>query len=124
MLNGLDFQDVLEELEHNITIIEHPGEWSTESNEYVYQSDPQSVSARAVILPLTNDDIQYGEGGTYTRHDRKIYIHRELEHGQKIIDERDSKHYTVQQEKDYSLVASGLRIYFIVRVGGAGGEAG
>ncbi len=72
-----------------------------------------------IIVPLTNEDLRHEEGGTYTRHDRKVYVQdpEELEIGQLIIHE--GKTYRVHEQKDYGLHTD-VRIYFARRLKGEG----
>jgi len=67
------------------------------------------------VVPLSNEDLNYDEGGTYTTQDRKLYTYNDLKKGQKI--EHKELVYTIQEKKDYSDFDIGLNIYFVKRVG-------
>lgn len=83
----------------------------------IYQEGQENpVAAKGIILPLSNDDLKYAEAGTYTVHDRKIYISEPLTIGQEI--EYKGVRYTVRAEKDYSEQAD-VYIYLAQRVGEA-----
>lgn len=71
------------------------------------------VPFRAVVTSFTDDVLQFGEGGTYTTDDEKIYTYKKLERGQKVTVRGLS--YTVTEERDYSFYAKGLRMYVIRR---------
>jgi hypothetical protein len=77
------------------------------------------VETTAAVMNLStkelNTTVQYGEGGAYTRHDRKIYIYQPLKIGQVITHKTNL--YKVSQEADYSdYTEGGLRIYYARRV--------
>lgn len=76
---------------------------------------PIEVSFKGAILPLSQDDLQYNDGGTYTRNDRKVYTYDTLKKGQKIKDNNDVE-YTVDSDSDYDYISSFKR-YYIKRVG-------
>lgn len=69
----------------------------------------------AAIVPLTNEELQYDEGGTYSTEDRKLYCYTELEKGTKI--KHKEKDYTVMESRDYEDFDIGLFIYMIKRGG-------
>lgn len=70
----------------------------------------------AAVVPLSNDDLKYGEGGTYTTEDKKLYCYTELDKGTKI--KHKEKDYTVMESRDYEDFDIGLFIYMIKRGGG------
>ena len=67
----------------------------------------------AAVVPLSNDDLRFDEGGTYNAKDRKLYCHEDVALGTKIK-HRDNT-YTVLEKRDYSEHAGGLYIYFMKR---------
>jgi len=70
---------------------EQGGEW-VEGEEI-----PHEVTG--IITPLTNDDIRFGEGGTYTRQDIKIHYQGELGIGWEV--EYRDRRYKILEEKLY-----------------------
>lgn len=75
----------------------------------------EPIPFRAVITSFTDDVLQFGEGGTYTTDDEKLFTYKRLERSQKVIvHELD---YTVLEERDYSFYGKGLRMYVIRRDG-------
>ncbi|MDQ0299641.1 hypothetical protein J2S78_002061 [Salibacterium salarium] len=77
-------------------------------------SDPVEEPVQGIILPLNNDEMKYGEVGTYTVQDRKVYVSFPLKVGQQIKYKDDR--YTIRAEKDYGDLAD-VYIYFAKRVG-------
>lgn len=78
------------------------------------------TEVKAAIMPLSlnemHDQLQYNEGGAYTREDRKIYTFTELEIGQKI--RHKDIEYLISEGIDYSdYEHNGLRVYYARRVG-------
>ncbi|MEV9641764.1 hypothetical protein ABZ756_13770 [Mammaliicoccus sciuri] len=70
---------------------------------------------RAVITNFTDDILQFGEGGTYSTDDEKLYTYKKLERGQSVTVRKLD--YTVMEERDYSFYGKGLRMYVIRRDG-------
>ena len=75
------------------------------------------VEFEAAIATFTDDQLAFGEAGTYTEDDRKLFTYKKLERGQKV--EIGSDKYTITVERDYSFYAKGLRMYVIKREGAA-----
>lgn len=65
------------------------------------------------VVPLSNDDLEYGEGGTYTAEDKKLYCYQEIKKGAKV--KHKNKDYTVMESRNYVDFDVGLYIYFIKR---------
>lgn len=51
-----------------------------------------------VILPLSNDDMQYIESGTYTKKEKKLYVVTPIALGSEV--EYKGETYTIQAFKD------------------------
>lgn len=81
------------------------------------EGTPEEVLIEGAIVPLSNEDLRYDEGGTYTTADRKIYCYTKMEKGQKI--KNKEKTYTVLSDKPYEDFDTGepdgLYIYIIRR---------
>lgn len=63
----------------------------------------------AAITTFTDDSLQFGEAGTYTQNDRKLFTYKKLHRGDKVIANGDT--YTITEERDYAFYAKGLRMY-------------
>ena len=75
----------------------------------------KEIEIEGAVVPLSNEDLQFDEGGTYTIEDRKLYCYEEIDKGEKI--KHKGKIYTVMEKKDYSDFTEGLRIYFLKKAG-------
>ena len=73
----------------------------------------EEVELEGAVVPLSNDDLNFDEGGTYSREDRKLYCYKEIDKGTKI--KHKDKVYTVLEKRDYSDFDEELYIYFIKR---------
>lgn len=82
-----------------IALIESEGHYE-DDGDYVEGGEPEPVEMVGVILPLSDDDLRYAEGGTYSVKDRKVYTTQALKLGQKI--QYKKTNYTVQNFKDYT----------------------
>ena len=71
------------------------------------------VGIMGAIVPLSNEDLRFDEGGTYDFEDKKIYCYLEIAKGEKI--KHKGKIYTVLEKRDYSDFDVGLFIYFLKR---------
>ena len=115
-----DFQDLVAKYSTPITVIEEAeGHYDYDNGGKWVPGIPKEIETSAAVLQMSikelNTMAQYGEGGSYTRDDRKVYIHRELKIGQEII--RKGNRYKISQEADYSdFTVGGLRIYYARRV--------
>ena len=72
-----------------------------------------SHSITGMILPLTNDDTQFQEGGIYSRQDIKIYYRGVLGIGWKI--EYRDRRYRILEERIYDEYTD-FNIYFARRI--------
>lgn len=82
---------------------------------YIQGTIEEILIEGAAVVPLSNDDLNYGEGGTYTTEDRKMYCYTKIEKGTKI--KFKDKDYTVMESKDYEDFDIGLFIYILKRGG-------
>ncbi len=113
-----DFGGMLKKYEQPATTtVKTEGYFDDETGKWV-PGELEIIETSAAILPLTDEEMMQGEGGSYTRDDRKMYYHGELPHGQEV--KVGDKVYTVDAIKDYSYHALGLRVYILVRKGVAG----
>jgi hypothetical protein len=114
-----DFADSLEEFERNffkLVPLEVTNEEKYDTRGRVIPQEPQKVEIIGVVLPLTNDDLKFDEGGNYTTHDRKVYVYEPLPIGMEI--EVDSNIYKIVQKRDYGGLTD-VCFYFVKRVGGS-----
>ncbi len=71
------------------------------------------VEFKGAVVPLTNQDLRFDEGGTYMQSDRKLYCYKEMIKGTKI--KHDNKDYTILEDKTYKDFDIGLYIYVVRR---------
>ncbi len=114
----MNFRHTLKRYSQDVTLITKTGgEYNDDTG--LWEAGTETVLVvRAPVLPLNADELQQGNGGTYTADDRKIYLHQQLDRGQNV--EIDGLRYLVEAEKDYDFHANGLRIYYLARRGDAG----
>ena len=88
-----------------IAIVEgKKGGYDLETGKYIPPSEFQEVEMKGIIAQLGDDELRFGEGGTYTFEDRKILIDTDiynLRRGQEVIIEGDK--YRVMEIAPYSL---------------------
>lgn len=72
------------------------------------------LTVEGAVVPLSAEEIDYDEGGTYTSEDKKVYTYQVLQHGEKAV--HKDVEYTVHQGKDYTDFDDGLRIYYMRKV--------
>lgn len=72
-----------------------------------------STPFQGAVFPLSYKELNYGQGGTYTLDDRKLYTYNAFNDGEKV--ESEGLAYTIKQAKDYSRFGGGLRIYIMKR---------
>ncbi|HBQ85282.1 MAG TPA: hypothetical protein DD811_02200 [Syntrophomonas sp.] len=114
-----DFHNLIERYSSAITIISQSEGYHDYENGGIWVPGTEDrIETSGAVLPLSsrelNEQLQYGEGGAYTRSDRKLYTHEDLETGELL--EHSGNRYTVAEKMDYADIASGLRIYYIRRV--------
>lgn len=113
-----DMSDVLEEHMKPAYKIDYPeAEWDPDTGKKV-QGEPVQTEFDGADFPLSSEDLQFDEAGTYTSEDRKLYTTELLAKGQEV--KVKGKLYTVHRERDYADIAAGLRIYIIRRAGESG----
>jgi hypothetical protein len=114
-----DFHNLIERYSSDIAIIrEGEGYYDYSQGGVWVPGSEERIETRGAVIPLSsrelNEQVQYGEGGAYTRGDRKVYTHDNLEPGETV--EHNGMRYTVAEKVPYEDLASGLNIYFIRRV--------
>ncbi|MDE3837933.1 hypothetical protein C0966_00730 [Bacillus methanolicus] len=97
-MKTFEFAHLIEEFQVPFTYYEETeGHWE---EIYYVKDDPTPVEMYGAILPLSEDDLQYAEAGTYSVKDRKIYTTQPLKLNSTIEYKGDK--YTIQSFKDYS----------------------
>lgn len=97
-MKPFEFADLIEEFKVPFTYYEETeGYWH--KGEYI-EGSKTPVQLYGVFLPLSEDDLQYAEAGTYSVKDKKLYTTTPLKLGGEI--EYKGEIYTVQGFKDYS----------------------
>ena len=110
-----DFLRLIEKHSTDIIVVRHTeGYYDYENGGVWVPGEEQRIEFRGAVLPLNKNQLQYNEGGAYTRKDRQVYVHVELAEGETI--EHQGNKYTVAEKGDYADLASGLRVYFVRRV--------
>lgn len=75
-----------------------------ENGQYIPPTESSPIDMRGIILQLSDDDLQFDEGGTLTRKDRKILLDTDeyaLKHNQKVLISDES--YRVHNISPYNL---------------------
>ena len=90
------------------------GHYDYENGGVWVKGEEEIIDIEGAVVPLSNSDLNYGEGGTYSSEDRKIYTYTEIGLGSKVT--HKEKEYTVQEGKDYTDFDNGLNLYFMKRV--------
>jgi hypothetical protein len=97
-MKQFEFADFIEEFKVPFIYYQKTeGYWS--KGDYV-EGNETPVQMYGIILPLSEDDLQYEEAGTYSVKDKKIYTTVPLQLNREI--EYKGDRYTIQNFKDYS----------------------
>lgn len=78
-----------------------------------YERVTEKNEIKGAVMPLTREELNYDEGGTWNSEDRKLFTYNTLKKGDKI--EYREEEYTIQQRLDFSDYDKGLNVYFIRR---------
>lgn len=114
-----DFRDLIEHYSSDIAIIRQgEGHYDYSQGGVWVPGAEERIKTRGAVIPLSarelNEQLQHGEGGAYTRDDRKVYTHEDITLGE--IVEHNGLSYTVAEKVGYADLATGLRIYYVRRV--------
>lgn len=114
-----DFHNLIEQYSSPLFIIrEGEGYYDYSQGGIWVPGEEERIETRGAVLPLStrelNEQLQYNEGGAYTRADRKVYTHQALELGETL--EHKGLRYTVAEMVPYADLAGGLNVYFVRRV--------
>jgi len=109
-----DFRNLVAKYSKPIMIEEETEGFYDHDDGGKWKAKTKSWETTAAIFNLSTQDIrgyaiQYGEGGTFTREDVRIYIHENLTIGAKVT--YKGHVYTVASAIDHGDHAHGLRLY-------------
>lgn len=71
------------------------------------------------IVPLSDEDLKFDEGGNYDDQSRKLYCYKSLVKGTKVVNTMTDgtvSEYKIMQSRNYSDHDKGLQIYYMRRV--------
>jgi len=81
--------------------------------------DPAMVTFKGVVLPLSNEDLEYLPEGTYTRNSQKLYTNdKRLDVGATFIDTFDDSIHTITTELTHGPLHP-MKRYLVDARGGA-----
>jgi len=117
---GYDFRDLVERYSSPISVEEETGGHYDYEDGGKWKATTKKWETTAAVFNLSSRDVrgysmQYSEGGSYTREDIRIHIHRELTIGARVT--WKGRTYTVSNMVDFSDHAHGLRIYVARKAG-------
>lgn len=116
-----DFKDLVESFSTGVieVILKTEGYYDMNNGgEWVDGASKKIRLEKDAIVPLSNDDLKFDVGGTYTHDNRKLYCYEKLEKGTIVTNTQENgviKTYKVLAEKDYSDFDLGLYIYILER---------
>ena len=91
---------------------ENGGQWKPTLN-------PVTVMFKGIVLPLSNEDLQYLPEGTYTQNSQKLYTNgATVDVGAQFIDTFDGNTYTVTTELTHGPTHP-MKRYLVEARGGA-----
>lgn len=73
----------------------------------------EEIQIFGAVTNLGTDELNFDEGGTYNKDDRKLYSYVALTKGTKI--KHKGKIYTILDDMDYTEHDEGLHIYYMKR---------
>lgn len=89
-----------------------------QGGKWIEKKIEDKIVSPAAIVPLSNDDLKFDGGGTYSHDNRKLYCYERLPKGtfiENVQEDGTVKLYKILAEKDYSDFDTGLHIYFLER---------
>lgn len=88
------------------------GQWKPKLN-------PEVKKFKGIVMPMSNEDLQYLPEGTYTKYTQKLYTNGErVNVGSTFTDTYDGMTYTVTQELTHGPIHS-MKRYAVEAKGGA-----
>lgn len=105
---------------HTMYRINAEGGYDTDSGGLWKPAGEQRTEFKGVVLPISDKDLQYAPGGTFTKNSEKIYTNGfELEVGASVYDPQSDITYTVKQELGHNSIHPMKR--YVVESKGRGG---
>ncbi|RYI25196.1 hypothetical protein EVU96_24845 [Bacillus infantis] len=102
------FADFIDEFKKPYTLINRSEGYFADNGDWI-EGQEDKVPREGIFLPLSEDDLQYSEGGSYSIKDKKVYDVLPLDQGDII--EYKGEQFTVQNFKDYTDYAD-VYIYY------------
>jgi hypothetical protein len=99
-MKPFEFADLIDEFKVPFTYYPGESEGYWHKGKFIEKGGSTPVQLYGVFLPLSEDDLQYAEAGTYSVKDKKLYTTVPLKLNSKIEYKGDL--YTIQNFKDYS----------------------
>lgn len=76
------------------------------------------INFKGAILPLSEKDLKYLEEGAYSLDDVKLYTVISIGNNAFVTDIAENKHYKVYGVREYNIIDSTFKRYFMKRVEG------
>nr|DAL26899.1 MAG TPA_asm: hypothetical protein [Caudoviricetes sp.] len=116
-----DFKQLIAKYTKGVTYLMDKGEGyydPYQAGKYI-EAEPKLVKlSPAAIVPLSDDDLKFVEGGVVSSDDRKLYCYKRIKKGSYIVNvmaDRTKSTYRIMGERDYSDFDVGLHIYMLER---------
>ena len=98
-----------------VTFKKHGQGYYDYKNGGVWVKGPEEIiEIEGAIVPLSNAELNYDGGGSYSSEDRKLYTYTNISLNTKVT--HKEREYTVNESKDYTDFDDGLNVYFMKRV--------
>lgn len=104
---------VEEDYKKQLILITHTkGYYDRQTGKYV-EGKETKVEFKGALLPLSEKDLKFLEGGNYSSVDIKLYTDRSIKNNSYIIDATTNKKYKVYAGRDYNIIDSNFFRYFL-----------
>lgn len=111
-----DFKDLIEAYSKStVEVLTKTDSYQDWENGGVWVDGKEEWSALdlGAVVPLSTDDWQRDEGGTFNQNTRKLYCYEKIEKGSKV--KSHDLIYSILRSEDYSDYDIGLYMYYIGR---------
>jgi hypothetical protein len=88
-----------------------------DNGEWIEPTTPEKIDFKGAILPLSSRDLnqlKIQEDGIFSINDKKLYTNKDFLNRTQITD--GLKNYETYVAKDYDIINSGFRIYYIKKI--------
>ena len=109
MSKAFAFADFVDEFKVPFTYIKKTDGYWNDAGDWIEGGETRT-EMYGIVLPLSEDDLQYAEAGAYQAKDKKVYTTQPLELNAEI--EYKGDRYTIQNFKDYSEYAD-VYLYYM-----------